>query len=429
VTLRIAWAGPWNVRSSITMNFGVDVVAALAARGHAVEILRSEVGPWNDIAIPQTPWSVRHFAETWPESRHAAYDVVIANLGDHYGYHGALAPVLLTTEPVVIFHDAYLANYCAGLAENYPDPAAALRTMVAAAYGEGAMAPDEPYWLDLPEMMRRRPMPELFAAHAAGSVVHAAHYRDRIASVAPGPVAQIPLSSRDVAMPPPPSDRETLVVATIGHVNPNKQVTEVIRAIGLSAKLRERCRYKIIGACEEPERRRIARVMRAHGVTSVEFTGWVDDDALHDLMADVDVVCCLRHPVLEGASGSVIVAMLAARPVLVSDQGVYAELRDDVALKCRPGEEAADVMRHLEALLEDRDARRDLGARARAYALQMHAPSHYADKLISLVERVVASEPALRTGAQFGAILQSFGLRADDAAVRLAARSLTALLG
>ena len=40
---RIAWAGPWNGRSAIAASSGL-VVAELAARGHEVEVFRTETG-------------------------------------------------------------------------------------------------------------------------------------------------------------------------------------------------------------------------------------------------------------------------------------------------------------------------------------------------------------------------------------------------
>jgi len=429
VILKIAWAGPWNIRSSIAMNFGVDVVAALAAEGHTVEVLRSEIGDCLEIPMPETPWVVHHLTDMPAERRRAEYDAVIANLGDHFGYHGALAPMLSAPEAVLIIHDAFLGHYCGGWAQLFPDPDQALRAMVRTTYGPEALSPEVPYWVSLDEMMRRRPMIELFAGNAMGAVVHARHYLNRVASVCPGPVVEIPLSSRDLNIVPPPLASETLVIATIGHVNANKQITEVIRAIGSSTALRACCRYVVIGPIEPDERQRIEAMMSAHNVTAVEFTGWIDDDALRDRLAGVDAICCLRFPILEGGSGSVIVAMLSGRAVLVSDHGVYGELPDNVVLKCHPGAEAVDIARHLESLLADHPARLAYGARARTYALRVNSPKHYAHALMALVERALAAGPAVCAGVQLGQILGSFGLASDDPAAHAAAAALTGLLG
>ena len=145
--------------------------------------------------------------------------------------------------------------------------------------------------------------------------------------------------------------------------------------------------------------------------------------------SETDAICCLRYPIFEGGSASLIVAMLSGRTVLVSDHGAYAGLPDDVVMKCWPGVEAADVRRHLEACLADRDAMWDRGARALAYAREMNSPEHYARALIAAIEQGQAGGPEVRTGLRFGRILASFGLGVDDPAARMIAETLGGLLG
>ena len=421
---RIAWAGPWNERSAIA-TFGIHVVGALAEAGHAVEILRTETAEYLQIPAPATPWKVRALAEDTAERIRAGCDVVIANMGDHFGYHGALVPFRQALDPVFIFHDCYLGNFCGGWAEQFPDPDETLRIMARATYGAASLPDWAPFELPPSEMIRKRPMIDLFTPWATGAVVHADHYLERVRRRCPGPVAKIPLAYPGLVVPPP-QDGPGLTVVTVGHVNANKRAAEVIAAIGSSAGLRAHCAYRLVGFVEDAERRRLDALAQAHGVTSLAFTGWVDDAGLRAELAGADVICCLRDPILEGGSSSLITAMLAGRPVLVSNHGVYGELPDDVVLKCRPGAEAVDVARHLKALLVDRAAGQALAARARAYAVERHSPSRYARDLLALVERALAAGPAIRTGRAFGALLGSMGLeregpeQADPAAARVA---------
>ena len=379
MTLRIAWASPWNERSAIT-TFGIQVVGALVEAGHQVDILRTEVDEFLQIPSPATSWTVRPMAEDTPDRIRADYDVVIANMGDHFGYHGALVS-FRDLDPVIIFHDCYLANFCSGWAHLYPDAGRVLRTLVHVAYGAQSMPDGASFWLPPAEMMQLRPMIDLFVPNAAGAVVHAEHYLERVRRRCPGPVRRIPLSYPDLAVPQA-RDGDRLVVVTFGNVNSNKQAAEVIAAIGSSPELAAGCDYLLVGSIEQPERDRLEALARAHGVSSVKCTGWVDDRRLRQLLAGADVISCLRFPILEGGSASVIMAMLAGRPVLVSDHGCYGEIPDDVVLKCRPGAEAGDVARHLTALLADRTARHVLGARARAYAAEVHSPARYAQELL-----------------------------------------------
>jgi glycosyltransferase involved in cell wall biosynthesis len=428
MALKIAWAGPWNTHSAIA-TFGAEVVAALIAEGHRVEVLRTEHGEALALPTLAAPAGMRPLAAVAAARIHMEYDMVIANIGDHFGYHGALVPFLLETDAVVICHDAFMANFCSGWAHQFPDPDHALRAMVTAAYGSDAMPAGTPYWLPLTEMIARRPMLELFTSQAMAAVTHAGHYRARVSRACPGPVATLPLAYQDPGVRTTRRAGDTLEVATFGNVNDNKRITEVIKALGDSEPLRARCRYHVIGAITPEAQQRLETEMRAHGVTNVVFTGRVSDETLRDLLAEMDVICCLRHPILEGGSASVIVAMLSGRTVLVSDQGVYGELPDEVVLKCRPGAEAEDVRRHLEASIADRDAMWARGARARAHAREWHAPGRYARDLLALVERAQADGPALRACARFGRVLGSLGLGEEDPAVTRAAATLRDMLG
>ena len=425
---RIAWAGPWNARSSIA-SFGALVVGEFAARGHEVEVFRTETG--GALALPPrpAPGRVSPLADAIPELLARDYDAFIVNLGDHHGHHGAAVAAMLRVPAMAIVHDAFLANLYAGWAEaegrHSIHPA-----VLGAVYGAAEARAANPFMLPLEDMATRRSMVEWFAAFAAGAVVHANHYAERVRSACPGPVDVIPLTHEDVSLPPPPPldvGREA-VVATVGHVNPNKRGAEVLRAMAASPVLRERARYLMIGPVEPAERAALQDLARSLGAPAPEFSGWVDDAEMRRRLASVDAICCLRSPVLEGASGSLILAMMSGRPVLVSDHGSYAEIPDGLVLKCRPGAEAPDVQRHLEALLADPAPARAMAERARAYAEATFTASGYADRLLSHLDRVTETLPAVRAGLRLGQTLGGFGMPPDDPAGLRVADALDDLL-
>jgi glycosyltransferase involved in cell wall biosynthesis len=330
---------------------------------------------------------------------------------------------------VAVFHDAFLAHLYGGwaLAEGHPSvQPAVLGALYGAAEGEAA----DPLMLPLEEMARRRPMLEWFAAFAAGAVAHANHYAGRLRAVCPGPVDVIPLAFEGFALPPP---REIgpageVVVATVGHVNPNKRVADMLGAMAASEPLRGRVRYRLIGAAEPAEREALGGLARALGVPEPEITGWVEDADMPRHLAAADAICCLRNPVLEGASASLILAMRTGRPVLVSDHGPYAEVPDGLVLKCRPGQEATDVRLHLEALLADPAPARAMAGRARAYAEATFTAKNYADRLLALVDRATEALPAVRAGMGLGRTLAGFGVAPDDPAAGRVAAALDDLL-
>ena len=416
--LRIGWSTPWNGRSAIA-DFAGEVGQALRARGHSVTILRSEAGEAAAMPPRPGPFPVFHLDELDDEALRRRFDVVVAHIGNHQPYHGAQVHRLARVGMVGVFHDLFLGHLAAGHFEEAGDPTGVLAA-ARGVYGPAGMPEGEPFWVDLGEMVRRRPMLEWLSRHCVGAVAHAEHYAERLRRSCPGPVAVIPLAFVAPDLPPPPPPWKHLTVAAIGHANPNKRIDQIILAIGSSPILRGRCRLRVIGEVTEGERARLTGIAAVLGIAPPDFTGWVDDEGLRWQLRDVDVIACLRNPVLEGASASVITAMASGRPTLVTDHGCYAEIPKEAVLACRPEAEALDAMRHLEGLLARPEEGAALGERGRAVALTRHAPAAYADALLPLLERVVAERPWREARRHLFSTLGSLGLGPEDPAARRA---------
>jgi glycosyltransferase involved in cell wall biosynthesis len=259
-------------------------------------------------------------------------------------------------------------------------------------------------------MPERRPTIELFAGLAAGAVVHARHYADRVAAVCPGPVSVLPLAYPLLAELPAPPAHDGLTIATIGEINANSRPDEVLYAIAAEPTLRKNCKYRLIGAVEEQEQLRLVDLAMRLGLAPPEFAGWGLDDVLASALADVDVIACLGSPVPEGGSASMAVAMSSGRPVLVSAHGIHAEVPDDLVLRCAPGAEANDLRRHLLMLLATPGAGHDMGRRAAEFARINHAAAPYVTELLNLIEQAVDLSPMLRTAQALGAELADLGV-------------------
>ncbi len=418
--MRIGWATPWNDQSAIADSAG-KVALELIERGHAVTILRTEIGAALALPPRPTPLPMLSLADVSDEDLAREFDVLVGHFGNYYAYHGALLARLDHLDIVGIFHDAVYAHLATDWAVQHGGEPV-LRQLVHEAYGEAALVPSEPYWIDLEEIARRRPMLEWLARRTVAAVAHSGHYAARLRSACPGPVATIPLAFTAPGLPPPPHPGSRMTIAAIGHANPNKRIDQILMAIGASPILRGRCRLRVIGEATPAERERLTAVAAAARAAAPEFTGWVTDDALRGQLRDVDVISCLRNPVLEGASASLVVALASGRPTLVTDHGCYAEVPPDTVMACRPTDEALDAMRHLEHLLADPAWGAAMGTRGRALAAERHAPSAYAKALLPLLEEVVADRPLHDTRRQFlasgsdplhGAREQLFGTLAE----------------
>jgi len=429
MTLQIAWLGPWNTRSAIA-TFGTVVIRELVARGHVVDIFRSETGSAASLSGFFAPGAVYQLAESTPSALHRSYDVVLANIGDNFEFHGAILPFLQEVPAILILHDLFLANLAAGWATSLADGEATLRKIVKETYGKDALPDGMPYWIDLASMVEQRPMVEYLASFGYGAVVHAHHYEARVRSACPGPVIALPvvaLTPSDVA--PPRPIRDTLTILTVGHVNRNKQPSQVIAAVASSPTLRRSCQYRMVGPIEDSVKRELLDLAAHLGVMPPEFTGWASDDDLRRYVSEADVIACLRNPVLEGASGSAILSLMSGRPTLVSNHGCYAEIPDGFVLKCAPGAEAEDVATHLEWILKYPLMAAEMGRRAARYAQETHSPVQYVDGLLRLVDQATCHLPGVLAGRAIGRELGALGVELKDPAVLRAAQGLADLLG
>lgn len=417
---RIAWAGPLNAASSIGRE-GVRTAEGLAARGARVELIATDyewtaATPRRETTLPITPVAEVDLARLALD-----YDHVVVNVGDHFPNHAGMFPLLDSAPCLAVVHDFYLGNLFNGwlwwngsrpemreaevTAVYGPDAAAVLRRQVR---GELSLAEEAAYI----------PMTEWVARRAAGCLAHSEFYVPRLLASCAGPVdvAGLPVASRAVS-PLPPRRGGRLTVLTVGVVNPNKCADRVIQALAASPTLRSRARYRLVGPVAENERARLAALAADLGFRGLSVEGAATDAELDAALSAADVVACLRNPVLEGASGSVVEAMLSGRPVIVADAGCYADLPDDTVVKVSADVPVAALAAALERLAADEPERRALGGRARAYAAGHFTLDAYLDVLEPLMEATARAAPLLRVASHLGVRLAGLGLTKTDPAV------------
>jgi glycosyltransferase involved in cell wall biosynthesis len=107
------------------------------------------------------------------------------------------------------------------------------------------------------------------------------------------------------------------------------------------------------------------RITLAPDVSDAEFLGWVHAS---------DVVVNLRHPHRGEVSGTLIRALQAGVPVVVSGVGSYLEWPEDAVARIPAGPPDVDALTAvLRRLVEDEAHRRDLAERARAFVARYRA--------------------------------------------------------
>ncbi|MGH3141649.1 MAG: glycosyltransferase family protein, partial [Gaiellales bacterium] len=160
--------------------------------------------------------------------------------------------------------------------------------------------------------------------------------------------------------------------------------------------------------------------------------GYVDEERLWSLMESCDTVVSLRSPTMGETSGTVVRALSAGIPLVVSDVGWFSELPDTVAVKVAPDEREVETLAaELERLLRDHAARYSMGAAALELATTEHAVDRVADLYVAALEEaaggVAVNDAVAREVAEAAA---DVGIGPDDPeAKELAARLREAELG
>lgn len=441
---KIIWAGPWNVESAIA-GFGLQIVEELKAMGHEVIIFRTETGkakkikPVEDKKSEVYFWNIERILKT-------EYDVIINNFGNHYPFHGAVLDDLSAfnrLNAVGILHDFFYCNIIAEWAHKKNEKEGTsvedfLRNIIYNTYGD-EIGFDFPFWRDLKIMAEKYPLVEFLSRNLAGAVCHSDHYIERVRSSCPGPVEKIPLcmkfekldgisgagclgsglnlgsdSAGSVLSGADCGRALTLTVGVIGHGNPNKRLEQILSAIGGDEFLKNRYRFKLVGHIDDSYRSRLKNIAEKLSLIETEFTGWVSDEDLIAGLKDLDVLCCLREPILEGGSASLIFAMQSGRPTIVSDHGPYAELPDDCVFKCDIETEIEDIRKYLRWIYENYENALAYGIKARDFSLRRNSTEFYAKALISLVEETLYSIPVINAAKRIGDTLSGFGVKPDD---------------
>ena len=421
---KIIWAGPWNIESAIA-EFSLQIVDELKAMGHKVIIFRTETGKAKKIKSIEDKKFEVYF---WNKERiiKTEHDVIINNFGNHYPFHGAVLDDLNSFNMIGILHDFFYCNLIAEWAHNKNEKEGTgveefLKNIIHNIYGRQIRF-EFPFWRDIKIMAEKYPLVEFLSYNLAGAVCHSDHYLERVKNTCPGPVEKIPLCMRfekinGINGACGGAGDAVLTVGVIGHGNPNKRLEQILSALGGDEFLKKKYRFKLIGQIEDSYRNKLENIAGKLNLFKTEFTGWVSDEELITHLNGIDVLCCLREPILEGGSASLIFAMQSGKPTLVSNQGSYAELPDDCVFKCNIDSEIEDIKKYLIWIYQNYDNALIYGRRAREFSIDKNSIDSYAKALISIIEKTLYSIPVIKAARAIGNTLYGFGVEPDDAAI------------
>jgi glycosyltransferase involved in cell wall biosynthesis len=390
------------------------VARELLTQGHEVVVVRTE----NDAFLDKPTHDFGVELVSWNDSGRVASlanqaDALVYQVGDNYQFHRGCLEWLPHLPGIICLHDFFLGHLFHDWSQEHRQEADAT---LYAWYGDEAARrffnyPNSEAFIE--GTRNASPMTEWICSMAHGVITHSNWEIERVLNSCPGPVYIVPLaydapenlSKNSVTHS---SDSGRFKILTIGHINPNKRVASVIRAIGNSPLLRQRSTYRLAGNIRPETIHELTALARDLGIDIV-ISGEVDDAALAHAVEEADVLSCLRWPTLEAASASAIEAMLYGKATIVTNAGFYSEIPDSCVIKIDPENEISDLQIALEQLCEDQERRHTLGSQSQQWAKNTFTAENYANKLVDIVSSVIKTKPTITAVNYFVSVMNAWG--------------------
>ncbi|MGZ4130249.1 MAG: glycosyltransferase family 4 protein [Actinomycetota bacterium] len=352
------------------------------------------------------------------------YRLGVFELGNNVEFHlEVYRAAFLAQASLIVLHDLALDDFVRGLL-TLGDPLGYMATREAAALRRNLTSPD---------VVRNEPLRTPWCAHVArrarGIVVHSEfcrRYLEELGCRTPVFVVPHPFvgtdadlraaerRGRELRAPLDAKGVRRLIVAP-GDLNQAKRLDA---ALGAMHELPGDTHLALVGRRIEgydvdrvvEESHLGDRVTLAPDVADADFLGW---------LSAADVVVDLRFPHRGEVSGSLIRAMQAGRPAIVSATGTYLDAPDEAVLRVAPGPTgSSELAASIRRLLDDDELSAGMGAAARAHVEGLRASeatAHGYEHAIASTLTLVR-DPAHKAMAIWGKALADMG--ADETTLR-----------
>jgi glycosyltransferase involved in cell wall biosynthesis len=363
---KIAWVSPLPPQKSGIANYSYWLVKAL--------------GPYVDIDLyydGREPSSLEDQFKIFPLSsfpqQRQRYDETIYHLGNNSLFHKEIYKLAWNFPATVVLHDYNLSAFMHGAFYLKSDWQLYEEALV------GSNGESKSPGL-LPRLRRHAgtyPMSHAVVNRSRKVIVHHRWLKDQFPGA--GHVHVIP----HFAKPPNQPSHEQLesfknrfqinenhfLLTCLGFINTNKlpqlqvEVVKRLLAQGYPVRL-------LFAGETAPEVRQLQSEVEASEFReNITFTGYLDEDDYLSAVLLSDVMINLRNPSMGEASGTLMQALAAAKPVVVSDVNQYKEFPDRVCWKVTHNEHEAQLLfEYLSVLLSNRNVRETLARNALDFA-------------------------------------------------------------
>lgn len=356
---QIAWLSPLPPQKSGIANYSLWLIRALKTR-FDIHLYYDSEPPSAELRKEFQVYPLESFP-----ARYESYAEAIYHLGNHTGFHRRIYQLAWELPGAVVLHDYNLAAfmhdafYCRNEEEFYQE-------VLLEGYGEEGRREFAALKAGLIPYIARFPMSHAIAARSRKTIVHHRWVKQQFAENAR--VEVIPHFARVNHRPTPEEIRsfkqrflirdDHFVISCLGFVNRNK-LPELQIAVARRL-LDDGYPVQLVFAGEPaPDLKALAAETRAaKDCENIIFTGYLNEGDYFSAIFASDILINLRNPSMGEASGTLMHALSAARPTIISDANQYKEFPDKVCWKLAHDENQAEVLyAYLVALLSDKNLR------------------------------------------------------------------------
>lgn len=322
------------------------------------------------------------------------YDIILYNIGNNPEFHSEIYNTMLQYPGYLILHDYVIFFLVVGYYLNYRNNREELIKEFYLNYGiEGISAIKKILRSTLPPL--QYPHPEKYPLlrgvikNALGIIVHSESTRQKIIDLGyePSRIVKINHLIEYEIQISHSNDQlneikrhyglkeDDIVIASFGYIAPTKRNEQVIRVMKeILPNNSLKIKYIMVG-----EGNYVDGLLDESTIK----TGFVSKEIFKLLLEISDIIVNLRYPSMGECSGTLIQAMTAGKPCIVSDDAWFSELPDDSVLKIPidSRREYSELKKAIISLVNDKQLRMQLGQKAQNYVVRYHNPEKIAENM------------------------------------------------
>lgn len=398
MTVKIAYFSPLNPARSGISNYSEELLPYLANYVD-IDIYIDDYEPSNDLI--RNNFKVRNYKHF--KADRAKYDLALYQMGNSAAYHEFIYDTLLENPGLTILHDYVYFHFFSGITFRKGDYSG-FKKIMHYCYGKKGLRETERIVSGSVDPFRYS-MVKRIVDSSQGVVVHNEYIKDKLLCEVPSvSVERIPMGVEFTNFRPElmgemreryglPKDH--FIISSFGMIAPHKRIDVALSAFARLKKSYPNIKYILVG--EESSKYSLERLINELGIAQdVVKTGYVDKSTFKEYLHLSDICICLRYPTAGETSASMLRAMEAGKPVIISNYAQFSRFPDDCTVKIDLGSYEEDLLvEYMKHLMRDEELRRKIGENARKYVHEYHSLENAAREYSSFIEEV-ARKPARR---------------------------------